>query len=66
MSKENEVKKCKMCGATLVGNNKNKKIGLCSNCARKAGQGGLQILAGVTLLGSTILGIAKLAIKKGR
>lgn len=64
MSKENEVKKCKMCGATLVGNNKNKKIGLCSNCARKAGQGGVGILAGIIILGTVALKIVKDVVKK--
>lgn len=64
MNKENDVKKCKKCGATLVG--KNKVIDLCSNCTRNIGQGGLGILAGVTLVGSVVLGFVKLVLKRGR
>ena len=63
MNKENEVKKCKMCGSTLVG--KNKIIGLCSNCVRKAGQGGVSILVVGALVVTGFGKFIKAVFKKG-
>ncbi len=42
---ENDVKKCKKCGATLVGK-KSHKLGLCSSCVRELGQGGALLVSG--------------------
>jgi len=57
-----EEKRCKQCGAILVG--KSKKIGLCSNCARKDTQTGAGILGVLALIGTSVLAIAKALVKK--
>ena len=59
--KDSVVKKCKKCGATLVGK-KVHKLGLCSNCTRDLGQkgtGGVAALALVGIAGWRIINIIK-------
>lgn len=53
---KNGSKKCKMCGATLVGK-KNNKLGLCSNCLRKTGHTVGAVTGGLAFLGTLSLAI---------
>ena len=62
MSNKNEVKKCKQCGATLVG--KNAKKGLCSKCARKDVQTGATVLTILGAIGAAVLTVVKTVSKK--
>jgi ribosomal protein L37AE/L43A len=58
---ENDVKKCKKCGATLVGK-KSRKLGLCSNCARDLGQkgaAGATVFALVCTVGAKVIKIIR-------
>ncbi|SEK46441.1 hypothetical protein SAMN02910353_00662 [Ruminococcus sp. YRD2003] len=55
--KDNNIKKCKKCGATLVGK-KAHKLGLCSHCARDLGQkgaGGLAFGAIILIVGGKVI-----------
>lgn len=56
--KDNDIKKCKKCGATLVGK-KAHKLGLCSHCARDLGQKG----AGGLAAGAVIFTVGRKVIK---
>ena len=49
MSKNNnEERKCKMCGKTIVGKN---KTGICSACKKKAGDTGVTVMGVLALIG---------------
>lgn len=61
--KDNDIKECKKCGATLVGK-KAHKLGLCSNCARDLGQKGAGGMAVLALVGTVSWKIVKGIIKK--
>ena len=53
MSKNNnEERKCKMCGKTIVGKN---KTGICSACKKKAGDtAGVAVMGVLALIGGAI------------
>ncbi len=62
MSKENEeIRKCKICGKTIVGKN---KTGICSACKKKAGDTGVTVLGVLGLIGSSIWTVVKAFTKK--
>ena len=62
MSKENEeIRKCKICGKTIVGKN---KTGICSACKKKAGDTGVTALGVIGLIGSGIWAAVKAFTKK--
>ena len=47
----NEERKCKICGKTIVGKN---KTGICSACINKAGDAGVTVMGVLLLIGGTI------------
>ncbi len=47
----NEERKCKICGKTIVGKN---KTGICSACKKKAGDAGVTVMGVFLLVGGTI------------
>lgn len=52
MSKNNnEERKCKICGKTIVDKN---KTGICSACKRKAGDTGVAVMGVLALIGGAI------------
>ena len=52
MSKNNnEERKCKICGKTIVGKN---KTGICSACKKKAGDTGVTVMGVLALIGGAI------------
>lgn len=62
MSKGNEeIRKCKICGKTIVGKN---KTGICSACKKKAGDTGVTVLGVLGLIGSGIWTAVKIFTKK--
>lgn len=62
MSKENEeIRKCKICGKTIVGKN---KTGICSACKKKAGDNGVTVLGVIGIIGSGIWTVVKAFTKK--
>lgn len=62
MSKETEeIRKCKICGKTIVGKN---KTGICSACKKKAGDTGVTVLGVIGLIGSGIWTAVKAFTKK--
>ena len=56
-----EVRKCKICGKTIVGKN---KTGICSACKKKAGDTGVTVLGVIGLIGSGIWTAVKAFTKK--
>ncbi|MCH5204862.1 MAG: hypothetical protein J1F03_08930 [Oscillospiraceae bacterium] len=60
---DKDAKKCKKCGATLVGK-KAHKPGLCLHCARDLGQKGTGGVAALALVGIAGWRIIKPIIKK--
>ena len=62
MSKNNnEERKCKMCGKTIVGKNKS---GICSACKKKAGDTGVTVMGVLALIGGAIWTGVKAFTKK--
>ena len=62
MNKNNdEEKKCKICGKTLVGKN---KTGVCSACKKKAGDTGVTAFGILSFLGGAIWAAVKVITKK--
>ena len=62
MSKNNnEERKCKMCGKTIVGKN---KTGICSACKKKAGDTGVTVMGVLALIGGAIWTWVKAFTKK--
>lgn len=61
--KENsdEVKRCKICGKIIVGEN---KTGICGECKKKIGDGGTAAAGVLTIIGGVVLTIAKKIILK--
>lgn len=52
MSKNNnEERKCKICGKTIVDKN---KTGICSACKKKAGDTGVTVMGVLALIGGAI------------
>lgn len=51
-----EVRKCKMCGKTLVGKN---KLGICSACQKKTGDTGITVLGVGSIITAVIVGAIK-------
>ena len=58
MNKNNNERKCKLCGKTIVGRN---KIGICSACKKKTNN---TVLSALPLIGVTLT-IVKAFKKKG-
>ena len=57
MSKNNnDARKCKICGKTIVGRN---KTGICSACKKKAGDTGVAVLNVLGVIGTTALVLVK-------
>ena len=48
---DQEVRKCKICGKTIVGKN---KTGICTACKKKAGDTGVNLLGILALVGGGI------------
>lgn len=61
MSDNNETKKCKFCGKTLVGKN---KTGICSSCKKRAGDTGVTAVGILSLIGGGIWAAVKIFTKK--
>ena len=62
MSKnKNEERKCKICGKTIVGEN---KTGICSACKKKTGDTGLAALGLIGIIGGGIFSVVKALTKK--
>ena len=61
MNTNNNERKCKMCGKTIVGNN---KTGICSACKKKAGDTGVTALGVLAVIGGGIWATVKAFIKK--
>ena len=57
----NEERKCKMCGKTIVGKN---KTGICSACKKKAGDTGVTVMGVLALIGGAIWTGVKAFTKK--
>lgn len=51
MNKNNNERKCKQCGKTIVGKN---RFGICSACMKKDSDNGLKTFGALTLTGSVI------------
>ena len=51
MNKGDQVRKCKICGKTIVGKN---KTGICTACKKKAGDAGVNLLGILALVGGGI------------
>ena len=58
---DNEERKCKMCGKTIVGKN---KTGICAACKKKAGDTGVTVMGGLALIGGAIWAGVKAFTKK--
>ncbi|HBT63064.1 MULTISPECIES: hypothetical protein [Eubacteriales] len=56
-----EVRKCKICGKTIVGKN---KTGICSACKKKAGDTGVTVLGVLGLIASGVWTAVKAFTKK--
>lgn len=56
-----EVRKCKICGKTIVGKN---KTGICSACKKKAGDTGVTVLGVLGLITSGVWTAVKAFTKK--
>ena len=63
MSKNNdEERKCRICGKTIVGKN---KTGICAACKKKAGDiTGVAALFALSVIGSIIFPLEKVITKK--
>lgn len=60
-SHNDEVKKCKLCGKTIVGKN---KTGICNACKKASGDKGLRFIGALTVISGTIYSIIKSISKK--
>ena len=56
-----EVRKCKICGKTIVGKN---RTGICSGCKKNAGDKGVAALGVFTVIGGTVWTVIKAFTKK--
>ena len=58
---QKEVRKCKICGKTIVGRN---KTGICTGCKKKAGDNGVAALGVFALIGGNVCTVIKAFTKK--
>ena len=62
MSKNNDdERKCKICGKTIVGKN---KTGICAACKKKAGDTGVSVMGVLGLIGTTVWAGVKIFTKR--
>ena len=61
MSKNNEERKCKICGKTIVGKN---KTGVCAACKKKVGDNSVTAFGVLALIGGGIWTVVKAFTKK--
>ncbi len=61
MNTNNEERKCKICGKTIVGNN---KTGICSACKKKTGDKGVAAMGILAVISGIIYTAVKVFTKK--